>query len=66
MSGLDRADDRRLPLPQQAFAYLPLEHAEDRASQRCSAASFEGLCAEVPPQQRPQVRGISGLCSTPL
>jgi uncharacterized protein (DUF924 family) len=54
LSGIDRADDRRLPPLQRVFAYLPLEHAEDRALQQRSVALFETLCAEVPPPLRPQ------------
>lgn len=52
LSGIARGDDRQLPPLQRVFAYLPLEHAEDRALQRQSVALFEALCAEVPPPQR--------------
>jgi len=41
-----------LPPLQRMFAYLPLEHAEDKALQQQSVALFEALCAEVPPPQR--------------
>lgn len=51
LSGIARGDDRRLPPLQRVFAYLPLEHAEDKALQRQSAAWFEALCAEAPPPQ---------------
>jgi uncharacterized protein (DUF924 family) len=34
------------------FAYLPLEHAEDKALQQRSVELFEALCAEVPTEQR--------------
>lgn len=60
LSGIDRADDRHLPPLQRVFAYLPLEHAEDRALQQRSVALFEALCAEVPPPQRPQFEGFLG------
>lgn len=52
LSGIARGDDRQLPPLQRVFAYLPLEHAEDMASQRQSVALFEALCAEVPPPLR--------------
>jgi uncharacterized protein (DUF924 family) len=52
LSGIARGDDRRLPPLQRVFAYLPLEHAEDRALQQQSVALFEALCAEVSPPQR--------------
>lgn len=52
LSGIARGDDRQLPPLQRMFAYLPLEHAEDKALQQRSVALFEALCAEVPPPQR--------------
>jgi uncharacterized protein (DUF924 family) len=54
LSGLGRADDRRLPPLQRVFAYLPLEHAEDRALQQRSVVLFEALCVEAAPAQRAQ------------
>ncbi|MFC5436443.1 DUF924 family protein [Rhodanobacter umsongensis] len=54
LSGIDRADDRRLPPLQRVFAYLPLEHAEDSALQQRSVALFEALCTEVSPAERPR------------
>jgi uncharacterized protein (DUF924 family) len=52
LSGLARGDDRQLPAVQRVFAYLPLEHAEDKALQQRSVELFEALCAEVPTEQR--------------
>lgn len=52
LSGLARGDDRQLPPLWRVFAYLPLEHAEDRALQQRSVALFEALCADVPAEQR--------------
>lgn len=52
LSGIARGDDQQLPPLQRAFAYLPLEHAEDRALQRQAVTLFEALCAEAPPPQR--------------
>jgi uncharacterized protein (DUF924 family) len=54
LSGLARGDDRQLPAVQRVFAYLPLEHAEDKALQQRSVELFEALCAEVPTEQRKQ------------
>src|SRR5574337_13555 len=51
-SGLDDAFDQSLPPLQRVFAYLPLEHAEDRRLQQRSVLLFEALHAEVPPEQR--------------
>lgn len=52
LSGIARGHDRQLPPVQRVFAYLPLEHAEDRLLQQQSVALFEVLCAEVPSSQR--------------
>jgi Uncharacterized protein conserved in bacteria len=49
LSGIARGDDRQLPPLRRVFAYLPLEHAEDKALQQRSVALFEALCAEAPP-----------------
>ena len=57
LSGIAGADDRPLPPLQRVFAYLPLEHAEDRALQQRSVALFAALCAEVPPEQHEQFAG---------
>ncbi|TMA46589.1 MAG: DUF924 domain-containing protein [Deltaproteobacteria bacterium] len=51
--GLARGTDRALRPAERLFFYLPLEHAEDRAAQRRSVECFEGLCADVSPEQRP-------------
>jgi uncharacterized protein (DUF924 family) len=58
LSGIARGDDRRLPPLQRMFAYLPLEHAEDKALQQQSVALFEALCAETPPPQRERFEEI--------
>lgn len=53
LAGIARGDDLLLPARQRAFAYLPLEHAEDlRLQQRC-VQLFERLRddpASTPPQ----------------
>ena len=54
LSGLARGDDRQLPAIQRVFAYLPLEHAEDRALQQRSVALFEALQREAAVEQRQQ------------
>lgn len=58
LSGLERGDDRKLPLLQRVFAYLPLEHAEDSALQRDSVALFESLCAAAPAVERKTFEGF--------
>jgi uncharacterized protein (DUF924 family) len=40
--------DRQLDPLRRVFAYLPLEHAEDRATQRLSVALFAALVVEDP------------------
>ncbi len=52
LSGISRGYDRQLSPVQRVFAYLSLEHAEDMGLQERSVALFEGLCAEVPEDQR--------------
>lgn len=52
LSGLARGDDRQLPAIQRVFAYLPLEHAEDRALQQRSVALFDALHAQAPAGQQ--------------
>ena len=47
LSGLARGDDRQLPAIQRVFAYLPLEHAENRLLQQRSVDLFEALRAKV-------------------
>lgn len=58
LSGLARADDRQLPLIQRVFAYLPLEHAEDRALQQRSVELFEALHAGAPAETREKFAGF--------
>lgn len=41
-------DDRRLPPRRRSFAYLPFEHAEDRAAQQTAVDLFTALAAEQP------------------
>jgi uncharacterized protein (DUF924 family) len=54
LRGLERGDDLLLPVLRRAFAYLPLEHAEDGALQERSVALFAALCAAAGREQRPQ------------
>ena len=55
LQGLQRGDDLLLPVLHRAFAYLPLEHAEDLALQDRAVALFSALCAAAEPEQRAQV-----------
>lgn len=52
LSGLADGFDQLLPPLQRVFAYLPLEHAEDRGLQQRSVALFGALHAQAPPEQR--------------
>lgn len=52
LSGIDRGEDRQLPVLQRVFAYLPLEHAEDSVLQRRSVALFAALCVAAPADER--------------
>ena len=45
LAGIARGDDQRVPAGRRAFAYLPLEHAEDLALQHQCVALFAALCA---------------------
>jgi len=54
LSGIDRGDDRELPPLRRVFAYLPLEHAEDKGLQQRSVALFEQLQADAPADQAPR------------
>lgn len=47
-AGLERRQDRELPLVQRVFFYLPLEHAEDRDLQAESVRLFAQLRDEAP------------------
>jgi uncharacterized protein (DUF924 family) len=58
LSGLAEALDRALLPLQRAFAYLPLEHAEDMGLQQQSVALFEGLHAQVAADQRERFAGF--------
>lgn len=51
LAGIARGDDLALPVRCRAFAYLPLEHAEDLPLQRRCIALFEALAAN--PEARP-------------
>jgi uncharacterized protein (DUF924 family) len=54
LQGLERGDDLLLPVLHRAFAYLPLEHAEDLVLQERSVALFSALCAAVELEHRAQ------------
>lgn len=56
LQGLERGDDLLLPVLHRAFAYLPLEHAEDPAMQERSVVLFSALCAAAEPEHRAQAR----------
>lgn len=51
LAGIAGGDDLAIPIRCRAFAYLPLEHAEDLPLQRRCVALFEALAAN--PEARP-------------
>lgn len=51
-AGIARGHDAALPPLWRAFAYLPLEHAEDPALQQHCVHLFGGLCTQVPGEAR--------------
>jgi uncharacterized protein (DUF924 family) len=51
LAGIARGDDLAVPVRYRAFAYLPLEHAEDLPLQRRCIALFEALAAS--PEAKP-------------
>lgn len=59
LDGIARGDDRALPVRYRAFAYLPLEHAEDPELQQRCVALFEVLATD--PQARPAEAYLSYL-----
>ncbi|HUH29953.1 MAG TPA: DUF924 family protein [Rhodanobacter sp.] len=52
LAGIARGDDQRVPTARRAFAYLPLEHAEDLALQNRCVALFAALGVAAGPAQR--------------
>lgn len=53
LEGIDAGFDQALPPLQRAFAYLPLEHAEDPVLQARCVALFDALRREVDAAARP-------------
>jgi uncharacterized protein (DUF924 family) len=49
LDGMDRGQDRALAPIGRIFFYMPLQHAEDRATQARSVATFTALAAEPAP-----------------
>lgn len=47
LAGIARGDDTAIPTYQRAFAYLPLEHAEDVTLQQRCVSLFEALAKSV-------------------
>lgn len=56
LAGIARGDDLALPARYRAFAYLPLEHAEDVALQRQCLDLFQRLAADSQAQPADQFR----------
>lgn len=60
MSGIDRGEDRKLPVLHRVFAYVLLEHAADSALQQRSVALFETLCSVAPADEREKFENFLG------
>ena len=58
LAGIARGDDQQLPPLQRAFAYMPLEHAEDLAIQEQCVGLFETVCESSAPEQRIHLHGF--------
>jgi uncharacterized protein (DUF924 family) len=56
--GIEEGFDRQLLPIQRVFAYMPLEHAEDRELQRHSVQCFDALCNDVPAHERERYAGF--------
>jgi uncharacterized protein (DUF924 family) len=57
VQGSIKRNDELILFPiQRVFFYLPLEHAEDRASQELSVAMYTKLLSEVPAQMKSAMR----------
>jgi len=48
LEGLERGTDAALTVPERAFLYMPLQHAEDLSVQELSVRSFERLAEGAP------------------
>ena len=57
---IDRGDDQALPPQRRVFLYMPLEHAEDLATQERCVALFEALAAQVPAASREPYDNYAG------
>ncbi|NND92179.1 MAG: DUF924 domain-containing protein [Granulosicoccus sp.] len=59
LHALEQAYPAQLPLTQQVFCFLPLEHDESVASQERSVALFEALAAQAPPELQEFAQGTA-------
>jgi uncharacterized protein (DUF924 family) len=59
VAGVEQGVDRGLIPAQQAFFYLPFEHAEDLKLQRLGTRAFERLATEVAPAWRKDYTSFS-------
>jgi len=55
---IESGEDRKLPWPQRAFAYMPMQHAEDRDVQAKGVDAFAGLVDDVPDDLKKIVTGF--------
>ena len=54
LEGIRQGLDRELPLARRMFAYMPLQHAENRSLQAMSVALFDAVATEAPAELRAQ------------
>jgi len=52
LSGIEAGFDRALGLIERTFFYLPMQHAEDLATQERQVEAFRALAREAPPELR--------------
>jgi uncharacterized protein (DUF924 family) len=59
LEGLERGTDAALSVPERAFFYMPLQHAEDPSIQELSVRSFERLAEGAPAAIRSHLEGFA-------
>ena len=55
---IESGEDRKLAWPQRGFAYMPMQHAEDRDIQAKGVDTFAGLVDDVPDDLKKIVTGF--------
>jgi len=55
---IESGEDKNLPWPQRGFAYMPMQHAEDRDVQARGVEAYTGLVNDVPDSLKQVVMGF--------